>query len=57
MVMVDKKKFKSWAQGLRFYEQLRIMDDTSYSRLWGYIFGFYEELRVLDDMNFMSFIL
>ena len=31
MVMVDKKKFGFSSQNYRFYEQLRIMDDTSYS--------------------------
>ena len=51
MVVVDKKKFGSWAQGSRFYEQQRIMDDTSYSGSWAYNFGFYEEFKVLHDMN------
>ena len=31
MVMIEKKKFRSWAQVSRFYKQLWIMDDTSYS--------------------------
>ena len=31
MVMVVKNKFGFWSQNSRFYEQLRIMDDTSYS--------------------------
>ena len=30
----DMKDFESWAQGFRFYEQLRVVDDTNDSRLW-----------------------
>ena len=47
--MVDKKKFGSLARGSRFYEELRIMDDTSYSGSWAYNFRCYEELKVMSS--------
>ena len=41
----------SYAQFIRCYEQLKVMDDMKYSMLCK---GFkcYEQLRVVDDMNY-----
>ena len=49
--MIDINDFESWAQGFRCYEQLRVVDDMSYSRLWAQGYGCYEQLNVVDGIN------
>ena len=49
--MIDINDFESWAQGFRCYEQLRVVDDMSYSRSWAQAYGCYEQLNVVDGVN------
>ena len=43
--------FGSWAQGSRWYEQLKVVDDMSYSGLWAQGDGCYQQLSIMDEMN------
>ena len=45
------KDYGSWAQGFWSYEQLRVVDDKSYSNSWAHVSKWYEELRFMDDMG------
>ena len=49
--MVDMNNSKSWAQGSRCYEVLRVIDDKKASRLLAQDSRFYELHRVVDNMN------
>ena len=43
---------KSWAQGFKCYEQLKVVDDMSYTRSWAQRCGCYEMTKVVDDTNY-----
>ena len=49
--MNDLNDSKSWAQGLRYYVELRALDDMNTFRSWPQGFKCYEQLRVADGMN------
>ena len=49
--MIDINDFESWAQGFRWYEQLKGVDDMSYSKSWGQGYGCYEQLNIVDGIN------
>ena len=51
MVGVDMNDPRLWAQCFKNYEQLRVMDNMSYSKKWAQGSRCYEKLRVVDDMN------
>ena len=41
---------RSWTQGSKWYEQLRIIVDMNDSGLWSQGFRCYEQLKVVDDI-------
>ena len=43
---------RSWAQGSRYYEQLRFEVDTNDSRSCAQGFRCYEYLRAMNDMSY-----
>ena len=47
----NMKDFELWAQGIRFYEQLKVVNDMKDFGSWAQGFRFYEQLKVVDDMN------
>ena len=49
--MVDMNDSRSWAQGPRCYEQLRVVDDMNESESSVHDFRCYEQLRAMKDMK------
>ena len=49
--MFERNNYTSWAQDSRCNEQLKVVDDMSYSTSLTYDSGCYEQLRDMDDMN------
>ena len=43
--------FGSWAHNSKWYEQLKGVNDKSYSSSWAKGYGCYEQLSIMDDMS------
>ena len=49
--MDDLKDYWLWGQGIKCYEQLRVVDDINKYGSWALGSRCYEQLRIIDDMN------
>ena len=49
--MIDINDFELWAKGSKCCENIRVVDDMSYSRSWAQGYGCYEQLNVVYGVN------
>ena len=50
--MDDMNDSGLWAQGSRYYEQLRVVVDTNDSSSWAHDSKCYEQLKAMNDINY-----